>query len=133
MEPKSKEDLEGTYGNNFSPNKWEGSLRQDSPPAQKPAFRAWDAIELNKWSGVFPIAKSDSIMIWSAFKIDQSKNDTSMSKIILGKLAAKVKDNSQNDKTGDSDNFDGAMYWASNAGHSKWSINTCAKINSASP
>jgi hypothetical protein len=76
MEPSPiKEKPEGTYSNNFSPNKCEGSLCQNSPPAQKPAFCASDAIELNKWSRVLPIAESNPIVIWSTCKIvDPSKN-----------------------------------------------------------
>ena len=71
MEPSSIEEnlLECTYSNDFSPNKWEGGLRQDSPPAQKLAFRALDAVELDKWSRVLPITKSNSIMVWSTYRI----------------------------------------------------------------
>ena len=73
----------------LSSNERESGLGHDSPPSQETTLCARDAIELNEWSRIFPISKSETVMVGSS---------------------AQIKDNSEDDQTGNRENFNGSKH-----------------------
>ena len=77
-----------TYSNNLSTNEGESGLRQDSDPAKELALRTTDVIELGEGTRVLPVTEADPIMVGAT---------------------TKIKDDTEDDQSGDSDNLDGPV------------------------
>jgi hypothetical protein len=68
-----------TYGNNLRPDERECSLSHHSPPAQEAALCARNAMVLDEWARVLPVAETDSIPVRTASEIEyDAKNDKAL-------------------------------------------------------
>jgi hypothetical protein len=63
-------------------------LRQNSPEAKESSFGTLDALILNEWSRIFPVAESNTVMVRATSQID---------------------DYAENNKTSDCDDLDGSV------------------------
>ena len=66
-------------------------MSQDSDPAKELALRTTDVIELGEGTRVLPVTEADPIMVGAT---------------------TKIKDDTEDDQSGNSDNLDGAGEWA---------------------
>ena len=68
-----------TYSNDLRPDERECSLSHYSPPAQEAALCPGNAMVLNEWARVLPVAKTDSIPVRTASEIeDDTKDDKAL-------------------------------------------------------
>jgi hypothetical protein len=72
--PRNKKSVsaEKTHGDDFSTNEREARLSQHRPKAKEATFCAGDAKDLNKRTGVLPVAEPKTIVVWTSTKV---KND----------------------------------------------------------
>ena len=78
---------EKTYSNNLGTNKRERRLFQYSYPAKEPTLRTADELELSERTRMFPVTKTNTVVVGTT---------------------TKVKDNTKDDKAGNSDDLDRA-------------------------
>ena len=84
-EYKARKLRDPAYGDDLRANERESGVIKDSPPAEESAFCAGDSLVLNKRTRVLPVAETDTIVVGTT---------------------SEVKDDTQDDETGDCDYLD---------------------------
>jgi len=63
------------YSDDFSADVGECCLGHDSPPTQELSSVTSDAIVLNKWSRIFPVAETKPVVVGATAKIKNNAKD----------------------------------------------------------